>query len=161
MNKIQPLHLVLGGAGLIILGALLPWASVSIKIAGASAMSNSASGLDGDGRFTLILGIAAVVLTVLKNPPQAKLFALIALIASGLAALIGLIDIFRITGNSDANAILQASGSSVSISPGIGIFITIIGGVAAAFGSWKRWQTLPAPSPSAQPPPQPPAPPQA
>ena len=157
MKNIQPLHLVLGGAGLLILGSFLPWATVSVKIAGVEAMSNTLHGLDGDGTLTLVLGIGALVLTLLKNPPKAKLFALIALILAGLAALIGVIDIFRLTRNSDANAIMAATGGSMSITPGIGLILVIIGGAAAAFGSWQRWKSAPAaPAIAAGPPPMPP-----
>ena len=148
---------MLGGAGLLILGSFLPWATVSIKIAGTEAMSHTVGGMDGDGTLTLSLGIGALVLTLLKNPPKAKLFALIALILSGLAALIGVIDIFRLTRNSDADAIMAATGGGLSITPGIGLILVIIGGAAAAFGSWQRWKSAPAaPAIASGPPPMPP-----
>lgn len=157
MKNIQPLHLVLGGAGLLLLGSFLPWATVSVKMAGAEAISRTVSGLDGDGTITLVLGIGALVLTLLKNPPKAKLFALIALILAGLAALIGFIDIFRLTKNSDADAIMAATGGGLSVTPGIGLILVIIGGAAAAFGSWQRWKSAPAaPAVAAGPPPVPP-----
>ena len=161
MKKIQPLHLVLGGAGLIILGAFLPWASVSINFAGQST-SQSTNGIDGDGdgKITLMFGAAALVLTLLKNPGQTKLFALIALIASALATLIGLYDASRIGGNSEANSIMAAAGDAFKVSLGIGIYLTIIGGAAATVGSWMRWKSAPTPQPPAQPPAMPPAPPQ-
>ena len=159
MKKIQPLHLVLGGAGLIILGAFLPWASVSINFAGQST-SQSTNGIDGDGKITLMFGAAALVLTLLKNPGQTKLFALIALIASALATLIGLYDASQIGGNSEANSIMAAAGDAFKVSLGIGIYLTIIGGAAATVGSWMRWKSAPTPQPPAQPPAMPPAPPQ-
>ena len=156
MQKIQPLHLVLGGAGLVILGAFLPWVSVSVSLLGESS-SHSTNGIDGDGKITLLLAIGALVLTVLKNPAQAKLFALLALIASSLAALIGIYDATQIGGNSEAKTMMEAMGSGFKVSLGIGLYLTILGGAVAAFGSFKRWQSSAA---APQPPPMPPAPPQ-
>ena len=159
MKKIQPLHLALGGGALVILGAFLPWASVSINFAGESS-SHSTNGMDGDGKITLVLGLCAVGLTVLKNPAKTKLFALIALIAAGLAALIGLYDASQIGGNSDARAMMEAAGDAIKVSLGMGIYLTIIGGAAASVGSLMRWKSAPAPQSAAQPPAMPPAPPQ-
>jgi|GEM_PF-1939610 len=164
MKNIQPLHLILGGCGLAILGCFLPWASVSID-SPLMKMSNSPSGINSNrGVFTLLLAVAAIVIHFVKVPGKDKLMALIATICAGLAALIGLYSMFDIKGDSsnDINDILGTGAISISI--GIGLYLVVLGGLAGAFGWFQRFQKIPGPIvPPAGPlpPPPPPGPPPA
>ena len=114
----------IGGGVLAVIGAFLPWASF---------MGMSVNGLDGDGAITLILGAAAGAVILLREWEQVDQIGVGVL---GLLTLgIGYMDYSDIDSLASGS---QTSGLSLSISPGIGLYLTILGGIlmlaAAALG---------------------------
>jgi len=106
----------LAGGALTAVGSVLPW---------ASTLGQSMSGLDGDGVITLFLGVivAAVVLFADWNK----------LAKGGAAALGGISTIIAFNAYSNlANA--GGLGSSL-VSPGYGLYLTILGGLVVAVGA--------------------------
>jgi hypothetical protein len=158
MKNIQPLHLILGGCGLAILGTFLPWWSSSGKVMG-TVHSESISGLNfGFGTLVLILAAAAIASLYVKVPGKTKLLATCGMGAAGLAALFALIQLIKNMGNSVS---VSGPDMSASASSGFGLYITIIGAAVGTFGCFQRWKPIPVDPPSAPQPPSSPPPPQA
>ena len=167
MKNIQPLHLILGGCGLAILGSFLPWVSVSFKEAiPGMGTSHSTSGVNYGSRgiFTLLLAGAGIALNYVKVPGKDKLMALIGTICGGLAALIAIISMFGISDAAPVAVLMD----SFKVSIGIGLYLVVLGGLAGGFGWFLRFQKIPgpivppaAPLPPSPPPPPPPGPPPA
>jgi hypothetical protein len=103
-------------AVMLVLGALLPWATVSTVFG-----SMSASGTDGDGVITLLCGIAIGVMFGLWKRPAV----IVAAVLAGIALLVGIIDLVDI-GRTSADF-----GGFVDASPGIGLFLTVLASIAA------------------------------
>lgn len=100
----------------VVIGSVLPWATVETWIG-----SFSASGVEGDGVLTLILGIAAGVLIGLWKRPLVIIGAGVA----GLAALITLIDLINL------GRVIGDMAGLGSIKPGFGIILTLLASLAA------------------------------
>ena len=148
MKNIKPLHLILGGCGLAILGCVLPWATRSVE-ASIGMVYNRQSGLESaSGVVTLLLAAASIVLYFVKVRGKEKLLALVALLCADLAALIGIISMFNI----DSWTVPGVDDVKVSI--GVGLYLVVLGGAAGAFGWFQRFQKIPG---SIVPPPAPPA----
>ncbi|MHB9287735.1 hypothetical protein ACKVMT_11945 [Halobacteriales archaeon Cl-PHB] len=112
----------LGGGVAAVVGAVLPWASF---------MGQSVSGLDGDGVITLILGIAAAGVIVVREWGQMDqagvgVLGLLTLAIGGMAY-------------SDIGSLASMGGSgsgfSISISPGIGLYLTLLAGILMLAGA--------------------------
>lgn len=123
------LQFVIAGAGLLaIIGAFLPWASVSASI-GASSFTKSVSGIDGsDGWITLFVGLAAAVAVTAAVVPSTS--APLRLISGIVAAIAGLI-VGGLAGYDLANITSVASkySSLVNASTGFGLYLTVFAGV--------------------------------
>ncbi len=115
----------LGGGVLAVVGAFLPWASV---------MNQSISGLDGDGVLTLVFGVAAGGLILMRDWEQMDQ------VGVGVLGLLTLVIGGMSYSDIDSLASLGGSGTglSISISPGIGLYLTLLAGIlmlaAAAMG---------------------------
>ncbi len=103
-------------AAMLALGALLPWARVSSFFG-----SVSVSGVDGDGKLTLLCAIAIGVMFGLWNRPAV----IVAAVLAGIAFLVGVIDLVDI-GRTAADL-----GGFADASPGIGLFLTVLAAIAA------------------------------
>lgn len=123
-----PWFVIIGGGVLLFIGLILPWASVDL----GGGFSESISGLDtDDGKIMLVLALAIIGVGVVHMLKRAQ-WAFIALIVLALAAL-GL-TIFEITDISGTDGLLGAS-----ISVGIGLWVDLIGSLAALGGViWSR-----------------------
>lgn len=126
----QILQFVIAGAGLLaIIGAFLPWASVSASI-GASSFNKSVSGIDGsDGWITLFVGLIAAAVAVAAAVLPSTIGPL-RLISGIVAAIAGLI-VAGLGGYDLANVTSVASkySSLVNASTGFGLYLTVFAGV--------------------------------
>lgn len=110
--------IVAGAALLVLLGSLLPWATVDTGFG-----SISVRGTEGDGVLTLLLALAggaAAVAVVMARKPMA---AIGGIVAGGLALLIGaydFIDLARVSGG----------GGLVEASVGFGLWLVLLGSLA-------------------------------
>lgn len=122
---VNPRNILLVAAIVIILGSVLPWASV-----GGFATIN---GTDGDGVLTLILGVAVIVVALAFVRPRAGRGggwgAWVALALAVVAGLIALYDLININN--------LGAGALVSI--GIGLILIPIGAVVGIIGGLTRW----------------------
>lgn len=100
----------------VVIGSFLPWATVDTWIG-----TFSATGTDGDGVITLLLGLAAGALIALWKRP----LVIIAAVAAGLAALVALVDLV------DLGRAIGDSGFA-DVTPGIGLILTLLAAMAAA-----------------------------
>lgn len=112
--------IIAGSALLVLLGSVLPWASVDT----AFGSSISVRGTEGDGVLTLLLALAggaAAVAVVMARKPMA---AIGGIVAGGLALLIGVfdfIDLARVSGD---------SGGLVESHVGFGLWLVLLGSLA-------------------------------
>jgi len=121
--------LVAGAALLGIISAFLPWASV---------LFFSVSGMQGDGRFVLVFGLAGLAGLALVGRPKA--FCIVETVLGLAVAVVGIVDLTRLEqiihgGSSDG---FDLSGVA---SAGGGLYLAIFAGVAwavAAALSWPR-----------------------
>lgn len=125
--------LTVASAGVTALAVFLPWATLEHPV-----LSRTVSGIDtGDGPIILLLGAAAGVCAFLfrqgKVPKRGILLA--AMICFAVAALISVVDLFRIDQHSSTTAAL-----GIEYSRGIGMFLVVAGtlaGTASALLAWR------------------------
>ncbi len=121
--RIQPAHILTAISSiLVIIAALLPWATVDTALG-----SKSVSGIEGDGIITLVLGIGAMA-AIAVSAYGKRWGAVIATIFGGIVAIVGIIDWADVGGAS-------ADPGFASISVGAGLVLTAIGGIALAVTS--------------------------
>lgn len=113
-----------------VIGALLPWAELSVPF--GRGLSVQVNGTEGDGRITLALGIVvalAAVLAFLRHY-LATWAAIIALFASALLITIAIVDIVDVK---------RAAGDIrlvfVEVEVGSGLWLTLAAGVAGVCGA--------------------------
>ena len=80
--------LVFLGAGLLIFGSFLPWVKASIGL-----LSVERTGMDGDGVFTLALGVAAILVFGLLRNAVGRVLTLLAAILAAAVAFYDVIDV--------------------------------------------------------------------
>jgi hypothetical protein len=120
-----PKYLWLGGAVAVIIGALLPWASVDTPFG-----SVSKNGTDGDGVITIVFGAAAAVLLIIRwNKARARGLTIGALVLSVLVGVIAVIDMV------DVKSRFSDSPITVDASIGIGLWLTLLGALVAVAGT--------------------------
>lgn len=136
------------GALLTFLAAFLTWATVEVTSRAGGLLgggTRSTSGLQGDrlGKATLVLALAAVALCVLLLQPSSRAWGWIALTAvGGLIVVLALVDLAAISDASDlrqrlgrvagCSAAVQCSGSRTA---GIGVYLTVVGGLVIVVGA--------------------------
>ena len=117
-------HILLGAGALLVVGALLPWATVIAPFVGTI----SAAGTDGDGVITLVLGLVVGACGFVGLRSQrgkaAKIAGAIGLV---VAAVIGCYDVALI---SNAAGDVPELDLELHVSVGMGLWLT----VAAAMG---------------------------
>ena len=114
---------ILGGVAVII-GSLLPWASVATAFG-----SITVNGTDGDGVLTLIAGAILAIAGVVKNGAVGKASGqnVLIILASIAAGLIAIYDMSNIT--------TVADNPFASVSVGAGLYVVVIGAVIGLFGA--------------------------
>ncbi|MDX1765751.1 MAG: hypothetical protein R3313_02240 [Candidatus Saccharimonadales bacterium] len=139
IKKDRNLALIAGGAAVLLVGMFLPWVSVE-----AAFLDYSANGFDANGWFPVILAVVAVAAALNVMNQDKKTMAIVALVASGLGALIVLLDW------------PDTSDTLGVVSVGLGYYLSLAGGVAMTVGSFFKFQkdsggtTASAPAPKAE-----------
>lgn len=101
------------------LGAFLPWASPNITVGPADA--GVATGIEGLGAVTLALAVVGAVVLLLADRD-----ALTPIATAGIGAVVSLVGLWRI------------AGLGGPVSPGIGLYLTVSGGLGVAgVGAWQ------------------------
>lgn len=114
------------GAIVVVLGSFLSWASVS---AGGQSVSFSGTGEGGDGVLTLILALATGAAAIfLMGRGRARMISIV--VGAALILLIAIINI------SDVSSVGDQFGGLADVSIGIGLWLVLIGGVAAGVGAF-------------------------
>ncbi|WP_135663839.1 hypothetical protein [Halorhabdus rudnickae] len=120
-------QLSIGSAVVVVIAAFLPWITASIL-----GTSVTVSGIDGDGVFTLAFAIIAAALVVAR--PWDRINKIAVGILGGLTAAVALYYIVDPAmgvkgGGAGAELARQA------LSPGIGLYLTALGGVGLVLGA--------------------------
>jgi hypothetical protein len=125
----------LGGAGLVALGSLLPWATVDTDTFG----THTEYGIEGDGVFTLIGGALFAVFFLLHHAPWQRVVA--TLIALGLlvVAVVEFSDVQNHVEKTNAEA--EAVSAELTASVGVGLWMVLAGSVGVFAGVLLRRST--------------------
>ncbi len=119
--------IVLIGALVVVIGSFLAWASVSVEGFG----SESVGGMDGDGTITLIVGLAAAAFALFLKG-RARMIGVI--VAGAIIVLVSIIDIVDV-----GRAAGELGGlPGVDVSVGFGLWLVLIGGIAAVVGAFIK-----------------------
>ena len=102
----------------ILIGALLPWATVSTPFG-----TLSMAGTEGDGVLTL--GAAVVAAAVLLFGRGRRGAAIASAVVGVLVTLVGVYDLANV-----ADAAAEASNEFARASAGVGLWLTVVGGIA-------------------------------
>jgi hypothetical protein len=123
--------IVIGGAILVAIGSVLPWASVAVPFNGQLDIA----GTEGDGMFTLVLAFAVILLGVVGlNGRLGVGVSIAALVGSAAALITGLVDITHIAriGGDNLNLFgTEFAGPSV----GVGLVLVLIGAAVSILGT--------------------------
>ena len=135
---------IIGAAGLLaVLGAFLPWVTLSAPIVGTI----SKNAIDGDGVIALGLGVALLVYAVLRVAG----FRLHVIVAAVLAFALPGLAVYEVvhvylavadmrasmaSDPSDEYGIGAAMAKAISVDPGIGLWLEVLTGLAALGGVW-------------------------
>ena len=124
------LWVIVGGVAVVLLGSFLPWATVSASFLGEVTVS----GMDGDGVLTLLGGAVAGGLALSAFLGRAARWKVVtALVFAVLVALVALIDIVDINSRV-ADLEGEGLGAAIDVSIGIGLWLTLLGGIATVVG---------------------------
>jgi len=125
----------LGGAGLVALGSLLPWATVDTDHFG----TRTEYGIEGDGVFTLIGGTLFAVFFLLHHAPWQRVVA--TLIALGLV-MVAVVEFSDVQNNVEkANTEAEAFSAELTASVGVGLWMVLVGSVGVLAGVLLRRST--------------------
>lgn len=117
MHRGQQLALL--GALALLVGALLPWASVTSPILG---LSLSKAGYEGDGMFTGAIGLLLLLGSVLYKGEPGRIYSIGTSILAFLGGVILLYDF------SNISSLTSQAGQGVMTSIGPGVYLSIVGG---------------------------------
>lgn len=125
--------IAVGGGAAIVLGSLMPWATVNI-----GRISISKNGIDGDGQITATLGAVIVtlaLLTALRGREPA--IPILGTVASGLAFAVAVYDVVDVA-NTDALTV----GFGLVVCT-LGSIVAIAGGLIASVASVRSGESVP------------------
>lgn len=135
---------IAGTALVVVIGSVLPWLSLSGPDAEAierqmEAQGEGVGGLDKDGVLTIVLGLVALLMGVLRGTGRAvKGAAITGIVMGALVTLIGIVDILDVADVADE----VAGFVRVDVSAGIGLWLTLLGGIAVLASSiWALRRT--------------------
>ena len=119
----------------ILLGTLLPWASVN-----AGIFSQSMTGLDTDfGMLTAVAALALIGLTY-SDTVRPRLH----LAVAALAVVLPILQ-FGLLGDAEANAAAESAGTmfegAIQVSAGIGLWLSLAAAVAATYLAYQNYKT--------------------
>ena len=112
----------IGGAAFVIVGSLMPWATLNTVFG-----SISVNGTEGDGIITLIGGVITGILVLTKKY-------LASVVVSAITAAVLVYDFFNVSN------IVDSGGDFASISVGWGLIVATLAGIAAIVGSAMMMQ---------------------
>jgi hypothetical protein len=123
--------LVIGGGALVVIGALLPWVTLTHVFGSASF-----GGMDGDGGFALIAGVALVVggWHQTRSERFIRWPGVVAILTAGFAA----VELMWIGYN-----VAAESNEYARASIGVGLYIFALGAAAAVAGAFKSRNAKP------------------
>lgn len=124
----KPKYVALVGGIVMIVGSLLPWVSVSSMFG-----TINKNGIEGDGIFTLICGVAVILASIVAKEKPGKPSSVLAVLF-GLFG--GILAVFTLANVGEATRTI--SGESVFAAVGIGIYVTLIGAVVAIVGGLMK-----------------------
>jgi len=126
----NPKIILLAGAALMVLGSLLPWATMTSVFGNVEVTAT-----EGDGAITLVIGILiGLGALLMKSKPgkrggiASSIFGVIA----GIVAIIDMSNIQKISGNPFAD-----------VQVGIGLYLVAIGALVTVVGGFVRWPDEP------------------
>jgi hypothetical protein len=121
--------LLVAGVVVVAFGALLPWATLN-----AGIISVSKAGTDGDGVITLLLAIVVGVLLLAKwKAGLSRAVVIVALVLGVIVLAIATIDAIDVASRFEDNDLVE-----VRASVGIGLWLTLLGGIAMIAGAiWE------------------------
>lgn len=111
------------GAIAVVVGALLPWATVSTAFG-----TLSVNGTDGDGVLTLGGGVVAAALLLFGR--GRRWAAVVAAVVGVLVTIVGVYDLVNVS-----SAAAGATSNFARASAGVGLWVTVVGGLACAICS--------------------------
>ncbi|MGZ6997951.1 MAG: hypothetical protein ACXVLZ_06975, partial [Acidimicrobiia bacterium] len=111
------------GAGLLCVGSVLPWAEVRVLF-----LSKTFSGTEGDGKITLVVGLASVVLFLVAGRSTAGVLA--AVVAAGIGGAVAAYDLVNVSRAVSGVSSTAAADASV----GVGLYVCTAGAAAAVIG---------------------------
>ena len=127
--------LALVGAAGLLLGALMPWASVS-----SGFISVTVAGYEGDGILTGAAGVLILLIALIARGQQGKRYSYgivgLAVVAAGIAGY----DIVH--AQSVAEDVRPLANASVEI----GLYFTLVSAIVALVGGWQRVPAAPYPA---------------
>lgn len=119
------------GGALAIAGSLLPWATVTSAFGGASV-----NGIEGDGKFSLGLGAVIALAAFIRYGGGSARLPLVIAVLGILTLLLGVMTYMNVSERVEA--------ASIRSSVGVGIYLVILGGVAALLsGQRGKQETAP------------------
>jgi hypothetical protein len=123
--------LTIGGGALVIIGALLPWVTLTHVFGSASF-----AGMDGDGKFALIAGIALIAggWHQARSERFIRWPGVVAILTAGFAA----VELMWIGYN-----VAAESSDYARASIGVGLYVFALGAAAAVTGAFKSRNAKP------------------
>ncbi len=118
--------LVIAGAGLIMLGTILPWAKMD-----AGIFSKTLTGIETDGIFVGGLGVILLFIGLSTRVKIEKIYSILGTIVSGIAGLFLISMMFRFAG-------LIGTTVGVQMSLGSGIYVALLGIILGLAGALMK-----------------------
>lgn len=112
------------GIALVVIGAFMPWVTVDTFLG-----QTSLSGTDGDGVITFTLGVVAAFLLLWTHFRPSLIRGVIIAVIGGLVVLIMMQKI------TDIGALIADANLADQASIGIGIYVSLLGGIAMLAGA--------------------------
>lgn len=125
----SPRNLVFTAGLLLLIGAFMPWVTITSAFFG---LSQSLTGIEGDGMFSAGAGIILLLISFSAKPTPGKNYSIPGIIVSVLAFLLLFGKPGALKNSSDADGVL--------VSIGFGLYLSILGSILGVIGSFIKPQ---------------------
>jgi hypothetical protein len=115
------------GGGLVLIGSFLPWGTVTTVFG-----TISVAGTNGDGKITLGVGLAIVLVSILELTGTSGV-RILNIVIGVVAAGIGVLDYANVS-----DRIAGASSDVAQAAVGVGLYAVIAGGIAVIVGGFIK-----------------------